>query len=705
MSDLSPSSSLAPSSSSLSPKRFNALTQSQLAAAIATPIAVVCFLILAIVLYCCCSRRRRRNRKRDGREKSFTGIAGGLFGTHDRDGDEPSVDEDDQGDVDEYEWDWIEPRVATPGSNSPRFGGFFHRTISGGSSPRGRASERLAAPLAMSEAQTTKDEASPMMSMGHQRRPPPASLMAGGGRREHEFSTRTGQYDDEEDNENTALQHKRDMTGVPGAAMAITGHFRDTPLVSKHRAASGLGVGNTGPSLPERAAASLNAGLRRISGGRYGNSPESNEYAYEPVRAHQDRDDQDLPVQESYEPYWDPYKPSPTTPQFPTLAPTISTVSSIDPRIEQGDAVQGNTSSPDHEDIRRANLGLADLTNRSGWSVEGSPRTDATGHDYEEDNSDNVTSGEDESIASSEDGRSFSRSRAPVMEEREWMSGGRSLQLPRPPILRVPSEVSVSQYSQSDVDPARRISDQRKWLSTPRLEGRSRSRETSGGSVRSDLSMGNDKYSVSDLFFNTPRWNGARNPINFQTSTISPIATVSAKAPAGNLTPPSSLAPSSPSSSPSTDSSRFADASIDSAASSKDNNVDAANQAAYRTPPKSNSRSSLANRRGLDDSLEDSPIVYSVVPTPTARERNRSRDDGDPTRADRDRDHNLEQRVQSRRPRPDSVEVLDRIAASFEAKQIEQRRFQSEQRSQSRPNEELWRPVELPVAVTPPSSR
>ncbi len=40
-----------------------------------------------------------------------------------------------------------------------------------------------------------------------------------------------------------------------------------------------------------------------------------------------------------------------------------------------------------------------------------------------------------------------------------------------------------------------------------------------------------------------------------------------------------------------------------------------------------------ANRRGLDDSLEDSPIVYSVVPTPTARERNRSRDDGDPTRA------------------------------------------------------------------------
>ncbi len=79
------------------------------------------------------------------------------------------------------------------------------------------------------------------------------------------------------------------------------------------------------------------------------------------------------------------------------------------------------------------------------------------------------------------------------MEEREWMSGGRSLQLPRPPILRVPSEVSVSHILKVTWIRRDNLGSAQVAIDTS-TRRRSRSRETSGGSVRSDLSMGNDKY-------------------------------------------------------------------------------------------------------------------------------------------------------------------------------------------------------------------
>ncbi|GAA6009531.1 hypothetical protein JCM11491_003592 [Sporobolomyces phaffii] len=603
-------------SAPLTPNRLNSLTPSQLAAAIAAPISFFFLVVFLSLLVCCClRRRRRRNRQEDNMFEGGLAGGGGSWGTRNRRTTrEPSVD-----------WDWVEPRLVDSRRAGSRSGGIFTRNEMAEGS-------RTGTPLSSSRGRGV--EGLGRAGEGE------ASLLAGGGRYAHE----SPQYDDERirGDDDDEEEYEDDGGGEIGASMmSREGRGR------KQAAALGLGIassagsrpgGGRGPtSIPERAAATINAGLRKISGGRLGSSPEPEAYAYAPVQG--STTDLDLPSQEMVQrpsgPYWDPYKPSPTTPEFPILAPVISATSSDEPSRpnETGD-YSGVSTSPDTDDIHRANLGLATLTNGSRWSEGGSPRTDET-HSYDDDGEgdDEAELESTEMLASSREDAAPVRRKGPRMiEEGNWLSG-RPPPL-RPPLLRVPSDLSMSQYSQSDAGPGQSRSDQGLWLATPRFDDGNRSRENSGGSVASDLSLGNDKLSLKDLFFTAPRWTGSRNPNSFPTSTIPPIVPSGLVGPAGNLTPP----PSSSSSSGS--SSRYADAPISQPNSST-------TRASFHTPRLGGHSPSFASRRGEGgyEITEDSPLVYSVVPTPTARSTRRGRDPSG---------------------RPDSEEVLERVAKSYE---------------------------------------
>lgn len=322
------------------------------------------------------------------------------------------------------------------------------------------------------------------------------SLLAGGGRLADEsprYDNEGGAIDNYEGEEEEEDEGEIGTVMMRGRAQA---------------AALGLGLASSsraGTSLPERAAATLNAGLRRISGGRLGGDEGSSSegYDYEPVRASAPH--HEMVQTTTRPPYWDPYRPSPTTPQFPILAPVISATSSDEPspragaRGQYGDGSRGgefsppSTTSPDCDDIRRANLGLADLTNRSRWSERGSPRTDET-NTYDDHDAEGDDEGEQESTEMLASSREDATRDAAMQEEGNWFRNGRP-KLPSvllPPLLRPPSDVSLSQYSQSEVGGARpRRSDQGSWLATPsHLDERNRSRENSGGSAASDVSLG-----------------------------------------------------------------------------------------------------------------------------------------------------------------------------------------------------------------------
>lgn len=390
------------------------------------------------------------------------------------------------------DWDWVEPTiVGDPNSNSrgpgSRTGGYFFREEMGGS--------RGSSPFRRDEGRGGEGG----------RGEGEVSLLAGGGRLGNESEGDRGEEDDEEGDDD-------DDAGEIGTAVmmrASRGSRRGKPAPLGLGIASSLNSGGErrSPSLPERAAATLNAGLRRISGGRLGSSPEPEDYAYEQVGA-PTRTDLDLPpshehemVQRSMRPYWDPYKPSPTTPEFPILAPVISATSSDEPRRpNEAEYYSGNSTSPDRDDVRRANLGLANLTNESRWSEGGSPRTgENDDYDDEDEGDDEAEHESTEMLASSREDAPLANKKPSMIGEGDWLRGRPALVLP--PLLRPPSDVSLSQYSQSDAGLPRRTSDQGQWLPPPRFDDRERSRENSGGSVASDLSMGNDKLSVNELFF------------------------------------------------------------------------------------------------------------------------------------------------------------------------------------------------------------
>ncbi|GAA5960537.1 hypothetical protein JCM3765_003670 [Sporobolomyces pararoseus] len=660
---VSPPSSSSSAASSLSPNRLNSLTPSQLAAAIAAPICFFFLLVFLALLCCFCLRRRRRKRAAQddnifegglagggGLGGSWGAITGGVAGRRTREASE--------------DWDWVEPRM-TAGS---RMGGYF-----------GSSSSRAGTPLSRG---TGGEGAGTEGGV---------SLLAGGGRYAHE-SPRNDTQEEEGD------EAEDEDEGEIGTVMMREGKERRGKTQA---AALGLGIarasstspGGRTPSLPERAAATLNAGLRRISGGRLGggagSSPESG-YEYEPVRATNTPNDDDDDLEHEQEmiqharivtrpPYWDPYKPSPTTPQFPILAPVISATSSDEPspRTRDQEDQTGEYSvntSPDCEDVRRANLGLADLTNGSRWS--GSPRTDETNTFDDHDDDGEEQEGDDEAdqestemLASSREdasggGGAGSYGRRPRMVEEEgnWFSGRpRPPPVALPPLLRVPSDLSISQYSQSDIGfiQGRRSDQGSSWLATPsRFYERNRSRENSGGSAASEVSMGsfgsvgggNDKLSLKDLFFSAPRWTGARNPNTFPTSTISPIIPSGLVGHIDNMTPPPSSSSASSSSS-----SRYADAPISQPPSST-------TRASFHTPRiGSDSHSpSFPAREGSGEltsaTMEDSPMVYSVVPTPNTRTTRRA---GEGARERRGR-------TRTDSSRPDSEDVLERAAKSYE---------------------------------------
>lgn len=334
-----------------------------------------------------------------------------------------------------------------------------------------------------------------------------ASWLAGGGRLAHE-SSRGAEFEEEDE------EHADRGEGVGGASMMMTmGRRKSNGSYGRRgKAPTGLGIAamseGGGPSLPERAAATFNAGLRQISGGRLGGSPQPEGYAYaavQPASNELDLPDSHYDADETFSapppirgPYWDPYKPSPTTPQFPILAPSRSNSSSEAQRNEYS----GNSTSPDTDDVRRANMGLADLTNEGRWSGEASPRTDGTrGSEQGDDEEDEEST---EMLASSREEEGFPpahRRQDPLTDESKWLDG-RPPFLP-PPLLRVPSDLSISQYSQSDVGVLQpQPHGGKMWLPAPERASRDRSRENSGGSVASDLSFGgNDKLNLNELFF------------------------------------------------------------------------------------------------------------------------------------------------------------------------------------------------------------
>ncbi|GAA5905401.1 uncharacterized protein JCM6883_006385 [Sporobolomyces salmoneus] len=620
----SPAPSSASSSSStpaLSTDRLNSLAPSQLAAAIAAPICFFFLLVLLSLLCCFCIRRRRERRQDDN---LFEG--GGLAGGGMEEGNGSSWGErrrEDSGD-----WDWVEPRMVA----GSRMGGYFTTSSSNGTGSGSRTGTPYSRTGGRGGGETGE-----------------ISLLAGGGRLSRESPRDDGQEDDEEDEEEDGE--------IGTVMMRGKGRAQATAL--------GLGIASStnrhGPSLPERAAATLNAGLRRISGGRLGGSPGGSSaegYEYEPASTmdpHQEMVEHPTTTRPTY---WDPYKPSPTTPQFPILAPVISATSDeSSPPQPDGEFSPGtNTTSPDCEDIRRANLGLADLTN----DYRGSPRTDETGtYDDHDEEHEEVDQESTEMLASSREDAA-PRTGVMVEEEGNWLRNGRPKLAPPvslPPLLRrPPSDLSISQYSQSDVggfnNQPQRPSDQGSsaWLAAPaQLNTRSRSRENSGGSVASELSMGSlgslgGNEANEKLFFTAPRWVGSRNPNTFPTSTISPV--IPSDLMSGHLTPP----PSSPSSS----SSRYADAPIAPRPASTTTRT-----TSFHTPrlggAESPSFRSRQDSGGTTTSIiEDSPMVYSVPKT-----RTRTTSSGNPaaTRERRDR---------FKFDRPDSQDVLESAAKSYE---------------------------------------
>jgi len=447
-----PNSSLTSSASptsALSPSRLSSLTPSQLAAAIATPICFF-FLALFLILLCCFLRRKRK------RDRSFEGLAGGAYG--------------------DEQWDWVEPRVEREGIGS-RLGGFFRVATSS------REGSRANTPMSMRPERRDVGE---------------ASWLAGGGRLANEHSRE--EYVDREEEQEGGEDVGASMMMTMGRRTSNGSYWR------RGKAPTGLGIAamssneGGGPSLPERAAATLNAGLRQISGGRLGGSPRPEGYAYEAVELDlpdsYDPDETFQPPPPIHGPYWDPYKPSPTTPEFPILAPSRSNSSSDAPRSPE---YSGNSTSPDTDDVRRANMGLANLTNEGRWSGDASPRTDGTRNSEQGDDEDDEEDQEStEMLASSREDQP--RRQVDAINESDWLSGRPPLP---PPLLRVPSDLSLSQYSQSDVGMIQpQAAAGRMWLPAPERASRDRSRENSGGSVASDLSMGgNDKLSLTDLFF------------------------------------------------------------------------------------------------------------------------------------------------------------------------------------------------------------
>ncbi|GAA6062651.1 hypothetical protein JCM10212_003463 [Sporobolomyces blumeae] len=676
------SSSSSPTSSTLSTNgpnnstasaldRAARLTPSQLAAAIAAPIAFFFLVIFLLWLGCCLYRKRKRDR-------SFEGVSGGgIWGSGGRGGGYDAAND---------EWDWVQPREGTPqyarSNLSSRLGGFFAPPVGMAASSRD-ARSRSTTPLRNDSRQAGAEMSENRAGGGG------PSLLAGRSPR-----------DTDED------------PGEVGASMLAVGRGGN-----RWKPPTGLGVaGRGGPaneaSLPERAAATISAGLRSLSGGKLGGSPRPNsdarDYAYSAVGQHPSDGSPELDLPDTQAPpyaglvsnwtaptHWDPYRPSPVTPEFPVLAPSSSTSSGTglgqdDPR----DVTHASEGSTSPDDVRRANRGLADLAREGGWTSRSAEGSSAAGHDDGcSDADDDENDGQHDEPESEEMLASQGPYRDPP-DEPSWFRGSnrpdpaRLAPTSAPPLIRIPSDPSISQYSQSDAGGrvsggGRGASGSGMWLPPP---AQTRARENSGGSVASvatDFSMGKDKLSVADLFFNTPLWTGARNPTAFQTSHISPVFASET----GHLTPPESVHsarsdhdgeaggfahPRSPVIESSPGSSRYADAPSPtpteplpaSPALGSGSGSGSAPVSRPASEPRTGSihTPNMASRDSgtFPDSAsyQESPMVYPVMPTPTSRLIGRTRQgarDGRPSGG-------------GVKPgsRPGSGEALDRIAKSFE---------------------------------------